>query len=113
MPGYVPTAHQTVLKAGLLDGTFQTTTLATGVFLSSTLQYAPTEVWLDTRSLSVTKVAAATMRAVNSVARPRSQLVPTRMMVRARSAAVPAAPHVRSWPPSLPTSLARRKSAAA
>jgi len=62
VPGYVPTAHQAVLQAGAIDGTFQTLTFAPGVFLSATLQYTPTEVWLDTRSLTVSSVAATTMR---------------------------------------------------
>ncbi|SEM23611.1 Uncharacterized conserved protein, contains a C-terminal beta-barrel porin domain [Luteibacter sp. UNCMF331Sha3.1] len=62
VPGYVTTSHQTVLQAGAIDGAFQTMTLGTGVLLSSTLQYTPTEVWLDTRTLSVSNVATTTMQ---------------------------------------------------
>ncbi|SEV85562.1 Uncharacterized conserved protein, contains a C-terminal beta-barrel porin domain [Luteibacter sp. 329MFSha] len=61
VPGYVPTSHQTVVQAGAIDGAFQTMTLGTGVLLSATLQYTPTEAWLDTRTLSVANVAATTM----------------------------------------------------
>jgi len=59
--GYTKTAHQAVLTATSLSGSFDSLTMAPGVFLSSTLQYTPTEVWLDTTSLSITKVASTSM----------------------------------------------------
>ncbi|MDR6936426.1 S8 family serine peptidase [Luteibacter sp. 3190] len=61
VPGYVPTAHQQVLTAQSVSGTFTSTTMAPLVFLSATLQYLPTEVWIDTRTLSVSQVASTTM----------------------------------------------------
>jgi autotransporter-associated beta strand protein len=61
VPNYTKTSHQQVLTAGSVQGTFGTTTLANGVFLTSTLQYAPTEVWLDTTSLSISQVAGTSM----------------------------------------------------
>jgi len=61
VPGYVPTAHQQVLTAQSINGAFTTTTLATGVFLSASLQYLPTEVWVNTSTLSVTQVASNSM----------------------------------------------------
>lgn len=59
--GYVKTSHQQLLSAGSVENTFTSTTLASGIFLSASLQYAPTEVWVDTSQLSVIKVAAASM----------------------------------------------------
>ncbi len=59
--GYVNNSHQNVLAAGAgVTGTFAQLTTSPGVFLSTTVQYTPTTVWLDTTSLSVTQ-AAATM----------------------------------------------------
>ncbi len=46
-------SHQQVVTANTVSGTFATLTKGAGVFLSSTLQYLPKEVWLDTTSLSV------------------------------------------------------------
>ncbi|TCV97073.1 autotransporter-associated beta strand protein [Luteibacter rhizovicinus] len=64
VPGYVVTSHQSVLTAGKgVQGKFASTSLAQGVFLSSTLNYLPTEVWVDTTSLSVTQVATQSMSA--------------------------------------------------
>lgn len=71
--GYTVTSHQQVLTANAISGAFATTTLASGVFLNSTLQYLPKEVWVDTRQLSVTQVATTGMSqsvaAVNSAQR--------------------------------------------
>ncbi|QWT20799.1 S8 family serine peptidase [Bacillus sp. NP157] len=61
IPNYAKTTHQQVLTASAVSGVFATTTLANGVFVSSKLQYAPTEVWLDTTSLSIAQVAGSTM----------------------------------------------------
>ena len=57
VPGYTVTSHQSLVTADSVTGTFTSTTFAQGVFLSSTVQYAPKEIWLDTTSLSVTAVA--------------------------------------------------------
>jgi autotransporter-associated beta strand protein len=71
--GYTVTSHQQVLTANAISGVFATTTKASGVFLSSTLQYLPKEVWIDTTQLSVTQVATTSMSqsvaAVNSAQR--------------------------------------------
>jgi autotransporter-associated beta strand protein len=61
LPNYMNTSHQQVLSAGSVQGRFANTVKGPGVFFSSTLQYAATEVWLDTTSLSVTSVANSTM----------------------------------------------------
>lgn len=61
VPNYATTAHQQVLTAASVTGHFDTFNLGSGVFLSSTLQYTPTEVWLDTTSLSITQVAGTSM----------------------------------------------------
>ncbi len=58
-PGYTVTSHQSVLTATSVSGRFTTTTLAQGVFLAATVQYAPKEIWVDTTSLKVTAVAGA------------------------------------------------------
>ncbi|UPG88851.1 S8 family serine peptidase [Luteibacter aegosomaticola] len=55
--GYTRTSHQTILKASSVSGQFATTTLASGVFLSSQVKYSPGEVWMDTTSLSISAVA--------------------------------------------------------
>jgi autotransporter-associated beta strand protein len=71
--GYTVTSHQQVLTANAISGVFATTTKASGVFLSSTLQYLPKEVWVDTTQLSITQVATTSMSqsvaAVNSAQR--------------------------------------------
>lgn len=71
--GYTVSSHQQVLTANAIAGTFATTTKASGVFLSSTLQYLPKEVWVDTTQLSITQVATTSMSqsvaAVNSAQR--------------------------------------------
>jgi uncharacterized protein with beta-barrel porin domain len=59
--GYVPTLHQQVVSAGLVSGTFASFTKDPSVFLSTSLQYTPTEVWVDTSAINVVKVASATM----------------------------------------------------
>ena len=73
VPGYTVTSHQQVLTANAISGTFATLTRGPGVFLSSTLQYLPQEVWLNTTSLSITQVATTSMSqsvaAVNSAQR--------------------------------------------
>ncbi|HVI54700.1 MAG TPA: S8 family serine peptidase [Luteibacter sp.] len=61
VPGYTVSSHQQVVTANAVSGTFATLTKGAGVFLSSTLQYLPKEVWLDTTSLSVTQVATTSM----------------------------------------------------
>jgi autotransporter-associated beta strand protein len=71
--GYTVTSHQQVLTANAISGTFGSLTKASGVFLNSTLQYLPKEVWIDTTSLSVSQVATTSMSqsvaAVNSAQR--------------------------------------------
>ncbi|HJP98603.1 MAG TPA: S8 family serine peptidase [Rhodanobacteraceae bacterium] len=57
--GYVTSTHQDVLDASAVNGTFAQLTLSPGVFLSTSIQYTPASVWLDTTSLSVTQAAAA------------------------------------------------------
>jgi autotransporter-associated beta strand protein len=58
--GYVTTAHQDVLDANAgVSGTFAQLTTSPGVFLNTTIQYTPTNVWLDTTSLSITQAAQA------------------------------------------------------
>ncbi len=58
--GYVANSHENlVTAAGGLSGAFDQLTLASGVFLSSTLQYDANDVWIDTTGLSVTTTAAA------------------------------------------------------
>jgi fibronectin-binding autotransporter adhesin len=58
--GYIKTRHQDVLTAGGgIDGQFSALTLSPGVFLQSTIGYTSTSVWLDTRSLDITKAAQA------------------------------------------------------
>ncbi len=59
--GYVPTSHQQVVGAQSITGTFATTTKANGVFLNATLQYLPSEVWINTTTLSVSQVASTSM----------------------------------------------------
>ena len=61
VPGYTTTAHQTILSASSITGSFAQLVMGQGVFLSSTLQYTPSEVWLDTRSLNITQVATTSM----------------------------------------------------
>lgn len=60
--GYTPTSHQQVLTANAISGMFTGMTRSAGVLISSTLQYLPSEVWIDTTTLSVTQVANTTMR---------------------------------------------------
>lgn len=71
--GYTVTSHQQVLTANAISGVFATKTNGAGVFLTSSLQYLPKEVWVDTTQLSVTQVAATSMSqsvaAVNSAQR--------------------------------------------
>jgi autotransporter-associated beta strand protein len=58
--GYVTTSHQDVLDAGgAVAGTFAQLTTSPGVFLSTSIQYTPNTVWLDTTSLSITQAAQA------------------------------------------------------
>lgn len=57
--GYQNSAHQDVLDAGSVTGTFANLTLSPGVFLSTSIQYTPTSVWLDTTSLNITATATA------------------------------------------------------
>jgi outer membrane autotransporter protein len=53
--GYVTTSHQNLLTAtNGVTGTFDSLTKATGVFLSSSLQYDANDVWINTSSLSIT-----------------------------------------------------------
>nr|WP_240147934.1 autotransporter serine protease [Luteibacter yeojuensis] len=59
--GYVKTSHQAVLSAGIVSGTFASLSTDPSVFLSTTLQYTPTEVWVDTSTITVVKVASQTM----------------------------------------------------
>lgn len=59
--GYTVTSHQSLLTAGSVVGQFNSLTRSQGVFLSSTLQYLPTEVWIDTTQLSISQVAATSM----------------------------------------------------
>ncbi|MEZ2416650.1 S8 family serine peptidase [Luteibacter sp. RCC_6_2] len=59
--GYVKSAHQQVLSAGLVVNQFASTTLAPGIFLATNLQYTPTEVWVDTSQISVIQVASTSM----------------------------------------------------
>lgn len=59
--GYVPTLHQQVISAGSVVGMFNTQTNAAGIFLSTQLQYAPTEVWVDTSQIKVVQVASTSM----------------------------------------------------
>ncbi|SEM80135.1 autotransporter-associated beta strand repeat-containing protein [Luteibacter sp. UNCMF331Sha3.1] len=58
--GYVANAHTDVLTAaGGVSGTFGQLVKDTGViFTSSTINYTPNSVWLDTRGLDVTTAAA-------------------------------------------------------
>lgn len=63
--GYVSNSHQNLITAaGGVSGTFTTLAKASGVFLSSTLQYDAHDVWIDTTSLSIT--AAATTAGFSS-----------------------------------------------
>lgn len=55
--GYVTSTHQDVLDANAVNGTFAQLTTSPGVFLSSSIQYTPDTVWLDTTSLSITQTA--------------------------------------------------------
>jgi uncharacterized protein with beta-barrel porin domain len=57
---YTRTSHQQVITASSIQGQFATT-LVGGAFVTSTFQYTPTEVWLDTTSLGIPAVANATM----------------------------------------------------
>jgi autotransporter-associated beta strand protein len=59
--GFTKSSHSQILTATTIQGTFAHLTTTTGVFISSTLQYTPTEVWIDTTSLSTTAVANSTM----------------------------------------------------
>lgn len=59
---YVATKHQDVLTVGAVGGTFGALTTSPGVFLKSTLEYAPTSVWLDTTSLDIAAAALAEHR---------------------------------------------------
>lgn len=59
--GYVATAHQQVLSAGSITGTFNSLTTAPGIFLSTSLRYTPAEVWIDTSQISVINVASQSM----------------------------------------------------
>lgn len=68
VPSYTVTAHQSILTASSLTGRFSQTTYAPGVFLSSTLQYTPTEAWMDTRGLQVSAVVANSQALSSSAA---------------------------------------------
>jgi autotransporter-associated beta strand protein len=57
--GYVTSTHEDVLEANAVNGTFAQLTTSPGVFLSSSIQYTPDTVWLDTTSLGITPAAAA------------------------------------------------------
>jgi autotransporter-associated beta strand protein len=58
--GYTTSSHENLLSAaGGVSGTFASLTKASGVFLSSTLQYDANDVWIDTSSLSITTTAAS------------------------------------------------------
>jgi autotransporter-associated beta strand protein len=57
--GYVTSTHQDVLEANAVNGTFEQLTTSPGVFLSSSIQYTPDTVWLDTTSLGITPAAEA------------------------------------------------------
>ncbi|MGH8216160.1 MAG: S8 family serine peptidase [Rhodanobacteraceae bacterium] len=57
--GYVTNDHQDVLDASAVNGTFAQLTTSPGVFLSTTIQYTPSSVWLDTTSLSIQPAAQA------------------------------------------------------
>ena len=60
VPGYISNSHEDVLTAsGGISGTFAQLTTSPGVFLNTTIQYTPDEVWLDTTSLSITQAAQA------------------------------------------------------
>lgn len=59
--GYVKTSHQQVLEAATVTGAFASLSSDPSVFLSTSLQYTPTEVWIDTSTATIVKVAAATM----------------------------------------------------
>lgn len=59
--GYATTTHQQVVTAASVTGIFATMSFASGVFLSSSLQYSSTEAWIDTTSLSVSQVASTSM----------------------------------------------------
>lgn len=61
VPNYATTSHQQVIGASSVTGIFNGYSLGSGVFLSSSLHYTPTEVWLDTTSLSITQVAGSSM----------------------------------------------------
>jgi autotransporter-associated beta strand protein len=54
---YVTSDHQDVLEADTVDGTFAQLTTSPGVFLSTSIEYTPTSVWLDTTSLSIEATA--------------------------------------------------------
>lgn len=58
---YVRTGHQQVLSAAAVKGTFSSMDKASFVYLVTSLQYTPTEVWLDTSNISVTKTAQESM----------------------------------------------------
>ncbi|HEY4145444.1 S8 family serine peptidase [Pinirhizobacter sp.] len=64
-PGYVSTVHQSVLTAfGGVTGIFATVSSAPNVMLSTTVQYASNEVWLDTTRVNVTQVTGVSSRPV-------------------------------------------------
>ncbi|HET7611834.1 MAG TPA: S8 family serine peptidase [Rhodanobacteraceae bacterium] len=56
-PDYVTSDHQDVLEADTVNGTFAQLTTSPGVFLSTSIEYTPTTVWLDTTSLSIEATA--------------------------------------------------------
>jgi autotransporter-associated beta strand protein len=60
VPNYTRTTHQQLVSATSLQGTFSQTVM-TGAFLTTSLQYTPTEVWADTSSASISVVASSTM----------------------------------------------------
>jgi outer membrane autotransporter protein len=78
--GYVGTAHQQVLTAAQgVTGTFASFTRASGVMLSTSLNYAANEVWLDTSRISVTRVAGMSTTAVTAGSAQRLESAFTRI----------------------------------
>ncbi|UPG87104.1 S8 family serine peptidase [Luteibacter aegosomatis] len=60
--GYTPAAHQQVLTAASVNGTFDSFTMASNITLSTTLQYGASEVWLDTSHVSLAQTSQSSMR---------------------------------------------------
>ena len=55
--GYVTKSQQEVLNAGQVNGQFSSFTQAPGVFLEASVNYSPTQVWLNIQRLQATQVA--------------------------------------------------------